>query len=157
MVKHNYFIINKKARRFSTMKFAGSNIVFVGEDGKVLDFGVLPLADSIYAIMSCDEVRLMMLITDRQGEHNVIGIFWKDGSEYETESREIGNIADMKIYRQDLRISSYAWSVAEKLDDGVRLRVTDAVDKSDMITCPECGMLNPKGTPYCLECGEDLS
>ncbi|MBE6040059.1 MAG: hypothetical protein E7219_03740 [Clostridiales bacterium] len=157
MVRNNYFIINKKARIFSDIKFAGDNIVFVDEAGKVLDFGVLPLAGSVYAIMSCDAVRLLMLITDRQDMHNVIGIFWKDEGEYETRSREIGDRAGMKIYRQDLRISSYAWSVAEKLDSGVRLRVTDAVDKSDMITCPECGMLNPKGTPYCLECGEDLS
>ena len=156
MLSSNYLIINKKAREFSEMRIAGRTAVFLDGEGRPVDFGVLPLDDSVYAMMSCDGVRLLMLVTDRRGVHDVTGIFWKDEAAYEEESARLGSIAGMKIYRQDLKISSYAWSIAEKLDAGVRIRVTDAVDESDMCECPECGMLNPKGTPYCLECGSEL-
>ena len=156
MLRSNYFIINKKARVFSGIKIAGRTAVFLDDSGRPADFGVLPLDDSVYAMMSCDEVKLLMMVTDRQGVHDVIGIFWKDPSDYAAESLKLGRTAGVKIYRQDLKISSYAWSIAEKLDDGVRIRVTDAVDETDMSVCPECGMLNPKGTPYCLECGSEL-
>ena len=44
----------------------------------------------------------------------------------------------------------------EKLRDGVQIKVTDALDTSDMEVCPECGMLNPKGSPYCLDCGAEI-
>ena len=45
-----------------------------------------------------------MMVTDRQGAHDVIGVFWKDGADYEKECPMLGSIAGMKIYRQDLRI-----------------------------------------------------
>lgn len=156
MLRNNYFIINKKARVFSGIKIAGKTAVFLDSEGRPADFGVLPLGDSVYAMLSCDKVKLLMIVTDRQGVHDVIGVFWKDGQDYENECAGLGNAAGMKIYRRDLKINSYAWSIAEKLDEGVRIRVTEAVKESDMTECPECGMLNPKGTPYCLECGCEL-
>ncbi len=156
MLKSNYLIINKKAQKFAEMKFAGSNAVFVDEEGKVLDFGVLPLDGSVYAMMSCAEVKLLMLVTDRQDEVNVIGVFWKDESDYGAQSPEMGSKAGARIYKRDLKVNSYAWSIAEKLRDGIRISLTDAVDESEMAVCPECGMLNPAGTPYCLDCGCEL-
>ena len=156
MLRSNYLIINKKARPFSSIKIAGRTAVFLDGEGRPVDFGVLPLDDSVYAMMSCGEARLLMLVTDRQGSHDVIGIFWKEEPDYEAECPEMGRIAGARIYRRDLKVNSYAWSIAEKLDDGVRLSVTDAVDEAAMEECPECGMLNPKGTPYCLECGSEL-
>jgi len=156
MLRNNYLIINKKARVFSGMKIVGRTAVFLNDRGRPIDFGVLPLDDSVYAMMSCGEVKLLMMVTDRQGVHDVIAVFWKEETDYEEGCRKIGSTAGGKIYRQDLKINSYAWSIAEKLDAGVRIRVTDAVDEADMSVCPECGMLNPKGTPYCLECGSEL-
>jgi hypothetical protein len=156
MLRNNYFIINKKARVFSGIKIAGKTAVFLDSAGRPADFGVLPLGDSVYAMLSCDEVKLLMIVTDRQGVHDVIGVFWKDEEDFESECPRLGNAAGMKIYRRDLKINSYAWSIAGKLDEGVRIRVAEAVDESDMTECPDCGMLNPKGTPYCLECGCEL-
>ena len=156
MLRNNYLIINKKARVFDGMKIAGRTAVFLNEEGRPIDYGVLPLDGSVYAMMSCGEVRLLMMVTDRQGVHDVIGVFWKDEPDYLSECPKMGAAAGMKIYRQDLKINSYAWSIAEKLDAGVRIKLTDAVDESDMTECPECGMMNPKGTPYCLECGCEL-
>lgn len=156
MLKSNYLIINKKPQKFAEMKFAGSNAVFVDEEGKVLDFGVLPLDSSVYAMMSCEEVKLLMMVTDRQDEVNVVGIFWKEASGYEAQCPELGSKAGARIYRRDLKVNSYAWSIAEKLRNGIRISLTDAVDESAMAVCPECGMLNPAGTPYCLDCGCEL-
>ena len=156
MLKNNYLIINKKARVFDGMKIAGRTAVFLDKDGRPIDHGVLPLDGSVYAMMSCAEVGLLMMVTDRHGVHDVIGVFWRDGEDYGTECRKLGDAAGMRIYRQDLKISSYAWSIADKLNTGVRIKVTDAVDEADMCGCPECGTLNPKGTPYCLECGCEL-
>lgn len=156
MLQSNYLIINKKPRKFASMKLAGRTAVFVDQDGRPIDFGVLPLEDSLYAMMSCDQVNLIMMVTDRQGEHNVVGVFWKNEADYAEDRARLVSAADMRLYRRDLKVNSYAWSIAEKLDDGVRIRLTDAVDESSMIVCPECGMLNPKETPYCLECGSEL-
>ena len=41
-------------------------------------------------------------------------------------------------------------------DAGVQVKIADAVDESEMLVCPECGMLNPKGSEYCLDCGAEL-
>ena len=47
-------------------------------------------------------------------------------------------------------------AVAEKLALGIKLRITDAVNDADMVKCPECGMLNPQGSMYCLDCGAEI-
>lgn len=156
MLKTNYLIINRKPHAFSTMRIAGKTAVFLDENGRPVDFGVVPLEDSFYTMMSCDEAKLLMMVTDRHGVHDVIGILWKDPEEYTACCPKLSGISGTRICRRDLKISSYAWSIAEKLDDGVKIRVTDAVDESEMTGCPECGMMNPKGTPYCLECGSEL-
>ena len=156
MLTNNYLIINKRAQAFSEMKIAGKTAVFVNDAVKVLDFGVTALDDTVYAILTCEEVKLVMLVIDRQGERRVEGIFWKEEDDYRKGAEAIGRASGMRLSKQDLKISSYAWSIAKKLDDGVRIKVTDALDTSDMTVCPECGMMNPKGTPYCLECGAEL-
>ena len=156
MIKYNYLIINKKPQRFSEMRLAGKTAVFLNGEGRPLDFGVLPLDSSIYTMMNCDQVQLMMLVIDKAGGQTVEGIFWKDEEEYSSGCRRLAETAGLKISKQDLRINSYAWSIAEKLRDGVQIKVTDALDTSDMEVCPECGMLNPKGSPYCLDCGAEI-
>ena len=156
MVRHNYLIINKKPQRFSEMRLAGKTAVFLDEEGRPLDFGVLSLGGPVYAILGCGQVQLLMLVIDKGSERIVEGIFWKNENDYRECAARFEEAAGMRISKQDLRISSYAWSIAKKLDEGVRIKVADAVDTSDMAVCPECGMLNPKGTPYCLDCGAEM-
>ena len=156
MLASNYLIINKKPQKFKEMRIAGRTAVFIAENGRPLDFGVLALDDSIYTMMSCEQVNLMMMVIDRQGSRTVEGIFWQTAEGFEQGADAIKKASGLKISKQDLKINSYAWSIAKKLDEGVRVKVTDAVDASDMVVCPECGMLNPKGSPYCLDCGADL-
>lgn len=156
MVKNNYLVINKKAQKFSGLKFTGRAAVFTGDDGKPLDYGVLILDSSIYTLLVCREFRLAVMVIDRHGERTVEDIFWLSDDDFEAGVAAIAKAADIKPSRQDTKITGYAMSIAAKLDAGVRVRVTDAVDKSEMTVCPECGMLNPKGSEYCLDCGADL-
>ncbi|MBQ9272919.1 MAG: zinc ribbon domain-containing protein [Mogibacterium sp.] len=156
MLASNYLIINKKPQKFKEMRIAGRTAVFIAENGRPLDFGVLALDDSIYTMMSCEQVNLMMMVIDRQGSRTVECIFWQTAEGFEQDADAIKKASGLKISKQDLKINSYAWSIAKKLDEGVRVKVTDAVDASDMVVCPECGMLNPKGSPYCLDCGADI-
>ena len=138
------------------MKVAGKTAVFLNEEGKPLDFGVVPLDSSVYTILACEEVNMAVLVTDRQGSRNVIAIIWQARGDFSTGCEAIASASAKRISRQDMKLNSYAWSIAEKLDDGVRVKVTDAVDASEMDVCPECGMLNPKNSQYCLECGAEL-
>ena len=156
MITSNYLIINKKPQKFSAMRIAGKAAVFIDADGRPVDFGVLALDDSIYTMLVCSEFRLAMLVIDRHGERRVEGIFWLTDEDFEGCISGLADAAGLRPSVQDTKINSYAWSIAEKLDQGVRVKVTDAVDKSEMTVCPECGMLNPKGTEYCLDCGADL-
>lgn len=156
MIANNYLIINKKPQKFAAMRIAGRAAVFTDDDGKPVDFGVLALDESIYAMLVCSEFRLVMLVIDRHGERKVEGIFWLTDEEHEACVRGISEAAGLRPSVQDTKINSYAWSIAAKLDQGVRIRVTDAIDDSDMAVCPECGMFNPKGTEYCLDCGAEL-
>lgn len=156
MLGSNYLIINKKPEKFARMMLAGKTAVFLGDNGKPVDYGVLPLDDSVYAILVCSDVRLVMLVTERRENSSVYGIAWKDDADYEAGVEAIKSASGIKLSKQDLKISSYAWSIAEKLGAGVRIKVTDAIDESEMEVCPECGMLNPKGSTYCLDCGAEL-
>lgn len=156
MLASNYLIINKKPQKFKEMRIAGRTAVFIDESERPLDFGVLALDDSIYTMMSCEQVNLVMMVIDRQGSRTVEGIFWQTGDGFTEGSDAIKKASGIRISKQDLKINSYAWSIAKKLDEGVRVKVTDAIDASDMVVCPECGMLNPKGSLYCLDCGADL-
>lgn len=156
MITSNYLIINKKPQKFTGMRIVGRAAVFLDAGGKPVDFGVLALDDSIYTMLVCNTFRLVMLVIDRHGERRVEGIFWLTDEDFEACVSGISEAAGIRPSVQDTKISSYAWSIAAKLDQGVRIRVTDAVDDSDMTVCPECGMLNPKGAEYCLECGAEL-
>ena len=156
MLKGNYLIINKKPQMFSEMRIAGRVAVFLDHAGKPLDFGVLALDDSVYTMMSCEQAKIVMMVIDKQDSRTVEAIIWKEAPDYEAGIAALKKASGMRLSRQDLKINSYAWAVAKKLDDGVQVKITDAVDASDMTVCPECGMLNPRGSEYCLDCGAEL-
>lgn len=156
MIDSNYLIINRRPERFSSMIIAGKTAVFKGENGRPVDFGVMALDDSVYAALCCDEVCNVTMVTDRDGVINVVTILWKDADDYKEGLEQIGRTLGRRVSVQNKKLNRYAESIAEKLHLGIRLRVTDAVDESKMAVCPECGMLNPPGSEYCLDCGAEI-
>jgi len=156
MLDSNYFIINRHAQKFSDMRLTPNAAIFLGEDGRPLDFGVLALSGSVYAAVYCDEVRNVTFITDRVGIHDVVTILWQTDEAYRAGFEALRASGRIAFYKQNTKLNRYAESIAEKLDIGVRIRVTDAVDESEMAVCPECGTLNPKGSPFCYDCGAEL-
>ena len=92
MLDSNYYIVNRHAQRFSEMKLTPKAAIFLNEEGRPVDFGVLALADSIYAAVYCDEVRNITFITDRSGIHDVVTILWLTDEEYHKLCKEYGNI-----------------------------------------------------------------
>lgn len=156
MLNSNYYIVNRKPQRFSELRLTPKAAIFLNEAGRPVDFGVLAIADSLYAAVYCDEVRNITFITDRGGIHDVITVLWRTDEEYRRDFQALKSACGTSFFRQNIKLNRYAESIAEKLDKGVRIRVTDAVDRSEMTVCPECGTMNPKGTPFCMECGAEL-
>ena len=156
MLDSNYYIVNRYAQKFSEMRLTGKAAIFLDEDGRPVDFGVLQLHESLYAVIYCDEVNNVTFITDRAGIHDVVTILWCTDEGYRAGFEALRAASGKTFYRQNKKLNRYAESIAEKLDTGVRIRVADAVDESAMAVCPECGTLNPKGTPFCLDCGAEL-
>ena len=156
MLDSNYLIINRHPQRFSEMRIAGKAAVFTGSDGKVLDFGVLALGSSVYAALYCDEVRNITFVTDKAGVQNVVTTLWLTEEDYDRALSSFKDVLSMHFSPQNKKLNRYAEAVAEKLSLGVKLRITDAVNTKDMVECPECGMLNPAGSQYCLDCGAEI-
>ena len=156
MLDSNYYIVNRHAQRFSEFRLTPKAAIFLNEDGRPVDFGVLALSDSIYAVVYCDEVRNITFITDRGGMHDVVTVLWYTDEGYRAGFASLRAACGKPFYRQNKKLNRYAESIAEKLDIGVKIRVTDEVDESEMIVCPECGILNPKGSPFCYDCGAEL-
>ena len=156
MLTSNYLIINRKPQKFLTLKIAGRAAVFMNEAGRPVDHGVIILDNTIYAALCCKEARNITIVTDRAGFHDVVTVLWYTDEGFTEGSDALLSVLKKRFSEQNLRINRYAEAIAEKLDTGVRLRVTDAVDKANMIVCPECGILNPAGSAYCLDCGADL-
>jgi hypothetical protein len=156
MLDSNYLIINRHPQRFSEMRIAGKAAVFTGSDGKVLDFGVLALGSSVYAALYCDEVRNITFVTDKAGVQNVVTTLWLTEEDYDRALSSFKDVLSMHFSPQNKKLNRYAEAVAEKLSLRVKLRITDAVNAKDMVECPECGMLNPAGSQYCLDCGAEI-
>ena len=157
MLDSSYLIINRKPQKFDRVRFAGKAAVFIDSEGKPLNYGVLRLDDTVYAALYCDEVRNVTLVIDAQGQRTVETILWHTEEGYRDGLAQLRKSVSLHFSPQNIRINRYAEAIAAKLDEGVQLRVTDAVDESGMVKCPECGMLNPAGSEYCLDCGAEIN
>ena len=157
MLDSNYLIINRNPQKFSKMKIAGRTAVFFDEGGKPVNYGVIALDDSVYAALCCEEVCNITLVTNKSGIRNVVTILWDTTEGYQEGYDQISKALTRHISVQNKKLNRYDEAIAEKLALGIRLRVTDVVDEAEMAICPECGMLNPAGSKYCLDCGAEIS
>ena len=157
MLDSNYLIINRKAQRFSTMRIAGRTALFLDSSGKVLDYGVISLRESIYAVLFCEKVRNITFVIDKGKAADVVTILWCEEEAFREGLEVLKKVTGLHFSPQNKKLNRYAEAVAEKLSMGVKLRITDEVRAADMVKCPECGMLNPEGSMYCLDCGAEIA
>lgn len=135
MLTNNYIIINRKPQPFDSF-----------------DIGAIA-GQSIYAALYCDEVRNVTLVTTNC---DVITILWKNEEDYRKGLKDIESAVTVPMSVQNIKLNRYAEEIAKKLSIGVELKVVDAAESQEMVECPECGAMNPKGSPYCMDCGADL-
>ena len=153
MLNSNYLIINRKPQPFAEIEMDVETMMFLDESGNIID--VLVLDDTVFAALYCDEVRNVTVVV-YSDEIRVVTILWTSDSEYETGRKQIADNLSVPLSGQNKKLNRYGEELAKKLADGVKLQVIDAVDNSAMVKCPDCGMMSPKGTPFCLDCGAEL-
>lgn len=156
MLTTNYLIINREPFAFDTMKVESDCALFVDKDGKDLNVGPIALGKSVYAALFCDDVRNVTLVDDSNGVQAVETILWVSEDGYRAGKKLIEDALAVRMSRQNKKLNRYGEEIAKKLSIGINIQVIDAVEESAMVTCPDCGMQSPKGTPYCMDCGAEL-
>lgn len=156
MLDSNYLILNRHPERFAEMRIAGRTAVFTDAAGKIIDYGAVQLSSKVYAALYCDEVRNITLVLNNAGHQDVVTMLWLTEEGYNKALETLKSVLPIRFSPQNMKLNRYAEAVAEKLSLGIKLRITDAVRASDMVECPECGMLNPAGSQYCLDCGAEI-
>lgn len=156
MLNSNYLIINKNAQEFKEIKMAGKTAIFLDASGNVINHGTIELNETVYAALYCDDVFNVTLVIDNGTKQDVVTILWATELGYTDCKHSLEECLDIRLSRQNIKLNRYAEDIAEKLSNGVKLLVVDAPIETDMVECPECGMMSPKGTPYCMDCGAEL-
>ena len=156
MLTTNYLIINREPFAFDTMRIESDHAVFVDKDGKALDASPIALGASVYAALFCDDVCNVTLVDNCDGVQTVETILWVSASEYSADKERIADALAVRMSKQNKKLNRYGEKIAKKLSTGIIIQVIDALEESAMVTCPDCGMQSPKGTPYCMDCGAEL-
>ena len=149
MLRNNYVIINREPQQFISMRLEDKTLTLDGDNLLILD-------ESIYAALYCDEVRNVTLVIDKNGSQTVETLLWCEEAGYLAGKREIEGALGRKMSRQNKKLNRYAEEIAKKLAIGIKIQVIDAIEESAMVECPDCGMMSPKGTPFCMDCGAEL-
>ena len=134
MIDSDYYIINRKPQRFREMRIAGRTAIFLNSEGKVLDYGVLQLGQSIYAALYCDEVKNVTFVTCSSGGADVVTVLWQTAEGYSRGLEELRRATAVRFSPQNKKLNRYAEAVAEKLIDMINLYPSES---SDIIFAPE--------------------
>lgn len=157
MTKRNFLLINRKPQEFEKVLLGKKGIILQGDDGKVLDNGILVLDDTVRAMLYCEEVRNLTFLVTKPGADAIETLIFADENHYKKVLQEIQQkFPCLERSPQNKKLNRYAERLMEKMRDGQDVRIVDAVKESDMIICPECGVQCASGTPYCMECGAEL-
>ncbi|NLA69972.1 MAG: hypothetical protein GX852_02885 [Clostridiales bacterium] len=112
----------------------------------------------IYAILFCDVLSNITIITD-DDLPSYITLVFTDSSDYDASLGHLKyNLSKIKFSAQNIKLTSYAKSIAAKLKDKIKVMIIDAQTENGIVECPSCGVVNDidPSMPYCLECGSSL-
>ncbi len=157
MKQINYLLINRKAQSFKDVTMMKSGLAFRHADGSVLNHGILVMNSKIRACLYCDEVRNLTFLVAGSGEYDIVTVIFGRKEVYLRMRDAMRNFPRLHLSPQNRKINRYAERLLEKLKRGEEIRVVDEVRKEDVVICPDCGVQCQVGTPYCMECGAELS
>lgn len=152
------YVRDKKPQTFTEALISPRTII-LRDNGQVLDHGIINLATGTYAILYCEDICNISIITNGS-DSKVLTLFISDKDEFASTVDAIkAEAIGLTISPQNNKLNSYAVSVSEKLQSGIEIRIFDAQDDDDKVECPSCGVLNDwdPNLPYCMECGATLS
>lgn len=153
MLDSNYLVIDRQAQKFDRLEIRNREAVFINDNGETV--GSIN-AEDIYAALFCDDVNNITFVTDKNGTQSVKTVLWVAKNEYISGKEHLRKAADIRFSKQNKKLNRYAEEIAKKLEIGVRIQVIDAVEESNMVKCPDCGMMSLRGTEYCMDCGAEL-
>ncbi|WP_456079154.1 zinc ribbon domain-containing protein [Mogibacterium sp.] len=150
------FVVNKKASRANSFNFV-CDYVLIGDDkGLPIDGARINANEQLYAVLFYEKRHFISLIVKKPTPY-AISLVFRNRVDYDDVLALLEMTAsEIRFSRQDFKISSYANRIIDKLRDGVELAIMDAVDKSNVMVCPECGVEVQPGALYCMECGAEL-
>lgn len=153
MLNSNYLIIDRQAQQFDKLEIHDREVVFIQANGA--NVGSI-ISETVYAALFCDAVNNITFVTDKDGVQSVKTVLWAGKNDYISGKEQLRTAVNVRFSRQNKKLNRYAEELAKKLDIGVRIQVIDAVEESNLVKCPDCGMMSPKGTEYCMDCGAEL-
>lgn len=159
MINSKIFYVREKLAYEATSVTVNPRLMLLKNENSPVDHGVIKMSDdSVYAILFCDELKNISVIT-ASSSSKVLSLIFAEESDYEAALKDIkNNCPNIRLSKQNIKINSYANSISEKLRDGIEISIADAQDEDDVIICPVCGVANDKNSPipFCMECGASL-
>ncbi|MBQ6622379.1 MAG: hypothetical protein IJH75_06055 [Mogibacterium sp.] len=153
----NHLLINRRPGLFGAVTFGGRGLILTDEAGRVPDNGIIVMDGSVYVCLYCDAVRNITLLIDRPGQYRITTLLFAQEESYRAVLAGMRAAwPELRFSEQNLKINRYAERVLEKLREGTRLEIRDAVREEDVVYCPECGVQCEPGMAYCMECGAEL-
>nr|WP_314631910.1 zinc ribbon domain-containing protein [uncultured Mogibacterium sp.] len=150
------FVVNKKASRASSFNFACNYIIIGDEKGLPIDGARVNANEQLYSVLFYEKRHFISLVVKKPTPY-AISLVFRNRADYDDVLALLEMTANkIRFSRQDFKVASYASRITDKLRDGVELAIMDAIDKSNVAVCPECGMEVPPGAEYCMECGAEL-
>ena len=137
------FVVNKKVSRANSFNFV-CDYVLIGDDKGPIDGARINANEQLYAVLFYEKRHFISLIVKKPTPY-AISLVFRNRADYDDVLALLEMTAnETRFSRQDFKISSYA------------NRIMDAVDKSNVAVCPECGVEVQPGALYCMECGAEL-
>ncbi len=161
--KDKFIFVKSKKPQSVTEALFSSRTIILKKDGSLVEGGIINLISGTYAILYCEDINNISIVTTGANSE-VLTFFIEDDDEFDSTVDSIREVlrtceASIPLSPQNIKLNSYAVSIAEKLRNGVELRIVDVRSDDDTVECPSCGAINDwnPSLPYCLECGSPLT